>query len=129
MSEVAQLEKQLEDAKELARRRQAALRLAENRDFRELILDDYLVKEAARCIQASGDPLLDDKVRRDMIEMAKATGFLKRFLSMITTMGGTAEADIVPLEEAIVEARQYENQPLDGGDLENESQTRGGVLA
>lgn len=129
MSELLQLEKQLEDAKILAARREAALRLAENRDFRDLILDDYLVKEAARCIQASGDPLLDKQVREDMVEMGKATGYLKRFLHAITTMGGTAQDDIVPLEEAIAEARLEEDQnALDGGDLENETRERGGEL-
>ena len=127
MSEVAQLEKQLEDAKELSRRREMALRLAENRDFRELILDEYLVREAARCIQAAGDDKLTPQVRLDMVDMGKATGYLKRFLHAITTMGGTAENDIVPLEEAIAEARLEEDRnAIDGGDLTDE---RGGELA
>lgn len=129
MSELLQLEKQLEDAKTLALRREAALRLAENRDFRDLILDDYLVKEAARCIQASGDPLLDTKIREDMVEMAKATGYLKRFMLAITTMGGTAENDIPAIEEAIAEARLEEDQnAIDGGDLTDSRET-GGVLS
>lgn len=127
MSEVAQLEKQLEDAKELSRRREMALRLAENRDFRELILDEYLVREAARCIQAAGDDKLTPQVRLDMVDMGKATGYLKRFLHAITTMGGTAENDIVPLEEAIADARLEEDRnAIDGGDLTDE---RGGELA
>lgn len=127
MSEVAQLEKQLEDAKELSRRREMALRLAENRDFRELILDEYLIKEAARCIQAAGDDKLTPQIRADMVDMGKATGYLKRFLHAITTMGGTAENDIVPLEEAIAEARLEEDRnAVDGGDL---TVDRGGELA
>ena len=127
MSEVAQLEKQLEDAKELSRRREMALRLAENRDFRELILDEYLIKEAARCIQAAGDDKLTPQIRVDMVDMGKATGYLKRFLHAITTMGGTAENDIVPLEEAIAEARLEEDRnAVDGGDL---TVDRGGELA
>lgn len=129
MSDLLQLEHQLEDAKILAARRLAALRLAENRDFRDLILEDYLVKEAARCIQAAGDDKLTPQQRADLVEMGKATGYLKRFLHAITTMGGTAENDIPALEEAIAEARlEEDNLAANPVDLESDSQIRGGVL-
>ncbi len=121
MSDVSQLEQQLKDAKYLVERRDMALKLSGNREFRKLILDDYLVTEAARLIGGSGDPNLKPDQRADMVEMAKATGHLKRFLSVIVTMGNTAANDLPNIEEHLSEARTEDETGrtvvLDGGDL------------
>lgn len=126
MNTVAQLEQQLQDAKYLVERRDMALKLSGNREFRKLILDDYLVTEAARLIGGSGDPNLTVQQRADMVEMAKATGHFKRFLSVIVTMGNTAANELPHIEEALGEERAEDaSAPIDGGDLVAE--TDGGL--
>lgn len=105
MSQVTQLEHQLVAAKELVRRRNMALRLANIPEFKELILDDFMVKEAARYVHSSADPALKPDERADALNMAQASGHLKRFLSVTVQMGAHAERELTSLEEAIDEAR------------------------
>lgn len=112
MSEVsvAALEKQLEDSKVLIERRQTALRLADNPDFRKLILDEFCVKEAARYVHTSADPAIGDRERADALAMAQASGHLKRFLSVVVQMGAHAERTRVDLEAEIEIARAEDGE-------------------
>lgn len=105
MSELQALEQQLKDSKELVARRDLALRLSQNRDFQKLILEDFIVTEAARLVAQSADPALDPLQRADALSMAQAAGHLKRYLSMMVRMGNNAEDDIRQIEEAIAETR------------------------
>lgn len=109
MSEVAQFEQQLSDAKFLVERRDMALKLSGNREFKKLILQEYLVDEAARLIGGSGDPNLNRIQQEDMVQMAKACGHLKRYLSVIVTMGNTAANDIPEIEAELVNVRAEED--------------------
>ena len=109
MSEVTALENQLANVKELIERRRQALRLADNADFRKLILDGFCKEEAARYVQASCDPALQANERADALAMAQASGHLRRFLSVIVQMGNAAEGQIRDLEDAIDEARAEED--------------------
>lgn len=109
MSTVAQLEQQREIAKELIERSDAALRLAENRDFRRLFLNEYFVTEAARLVQMSGDPTLTKQQQDDALEMAKATGHAKRYLSIIVQQAIVSEREMDELEENLVAARAEED--------------------
>lgn len=102
---VTQLEAQLRDAKELARRRDLAIKLSKNKEFRELILDDYIVAEASRLAAAAGDPNLTEVQQRSMYSMALAPGHLKRYLQVITQMGDTGADSIPEIEEALEDAR------------------------
>jgi hypothetical protein len=102
---IAGLEQQLSSAKALVKRRDAALKLYENRDFKALIVDGFMCDEAARYVQASGDPALGESERADALAMAQASGHLKRFLSVVVVMGNTAARDVKGLEEAIDEER------------------------
>lgn len=108
MSEVKELEKQLDDIQGLKRRGEQATRLASNKDFRALILDGFCRDDAARLVQASADPFLDAAQRADSLGMAQASGHLKRFLSMQIVMGNSAERSIPEVEEALAEARADE---------------------
>lgn len=109
MSEVADLEHQLEQYKALKQRREMAERLARNRDFRVLILEGFCRDDAARFVQESADPLLNDEQRADCLGMAQASGHLKRYLSMQIQMGINAERCIPDLEAAIAEDRIQED--------------------
>jgi hypothetical protein len=109
MSEVNQLEDQLAQVKELVARRDKAIRLSKNKDFEDLILDQFCLKECARYVQVSADPNLDDRQRDDALRMAQAAGHLKRFLSVVVQMGNAASGDIVEIEQALTDARMDED--------------------
>jgi hypothetical protein len=106
MSEVLALEKQLQTAKQLAARREMALKLSDNREFKQLILKDFCVEECARYAQASADPALTAEQRTDALALAQAAGHLRRFLSVVVQMGVTAKNEIPQIEVAIEELRQ-----------------------
>jgi len=112
--EIDALEDQLKDAKTLVKRRDAAVRLASNRDFKSLILDEFCVQECARYAQNSANPALNASDRADSLAIAQAAGHLRRYLSVVVQMGAVAEKEIGQIEEAIDEARSEEG--LDDGD-------------
>lgn len=101
MSQLKNLEKQLEDCKELVTKRDQALKLYKNSDFKKLILDEFCVAECARYAQASADPNLNSDQRADSLAIAQAAGHLRRFLSVVVAMGNQAEASVDELREAI----------------------------
>jgi hypothetical protein len=108
MSAVHALEEQLSSAKEFIARREMALRLARNPDFKKLILEEFCIHECARYAQASADPSLDATARADSLSLAQAPGHLRRWLQVINQMGQVAERDIEDLETSIEAARQEE---------------------
>lgn len=110
MSNLSQLENQLVQAKELISRRNMAIKLASNPEFKELIIEGFMLKEAARYVQSSSDPALKAEERADALAMAQASGHLKRYLSVTVQMGAFAERDLANLEEAIDEARSEDQQ-------------------
>lgn len=110
MSDVIRLEKQLEAGKKEIEKRAIALRLYENADFKKLIVDGFMTEECARYAQLSADPVLQPNERADALGLAQAAGHLKRFLSVVVTMGNAAEGRQIELENAIEEARQEEGE-------------------
>lgn len=96
------------DAKELIARRDMAVKLSNNREFRKLILEDYMVVESARLVAQSADPVLDDKQQKDALSMAQGAGHLKRYLSMMVVMGNTAEGQLADAEVYLDELRREE---------------------
>lgn len=114
MITVQQLEAQLADAKKLIERREMAQRLFTNRDFKRLIVDEFMGTECARYAQESGDPALDANGRADALALAQAAGHLKRFLSVVIQMSSAAERNIADIEQVLEEVRAEEAQ---GDDL------------
>ncbi len=110
MSEVFALEKQLEDSKEAVARRELALKLYKNPEFKKLVLDEFCTTECARYAQLSADPSLGDRERADALALAQAAGHLRRFLSIVVTMGNQADRLIPDLEAEIEAARQEEGE-------------------
>jgi hypothetical protein len=112
MSEVEQrisaLERQLKQGEDQMELRAAAQRLYKNRDFRKLIVECFMRDEAARYVQASCDPALDERSRADALAIAQASGHLKRFLSVVITMGNHAEDQVQALNFELDEARGVE---------------------
>ena len=91
---IESLEKNIAGYKDQVERQKMALRLANNRDFKKLILDEFCVQECARYAQASGDPMLNAEQRADSLGMAQAAGHLRRWLSVLNQMGNTALGQI-----------------------------------
>lgn len=110
MSEVFALEKQREDAKNDLERREIALRLYNQPDFKKLIIDEFCTTECARYAQLSADPALDDRARADSLGLAQAAGHLRRYLSMLISKGNMAERLMPDLDDAIEAARQEEGE-------------------
>ena len=107
---ITSLENQLSGTKDLVARRDAALRLHDNRDFKLLMVDGFMRDEAARYVQASGDPALSAEDRADSLALAQASGHVKRFLSVVVVMGNQAARDVGALQEALDEERANEGQ-------------------
>jgi hypothetical protein len=112
VSEITGLEKQLEEAKYFLDRRNLAMRLAKNPDFRKLILDGFCLHDAARYAQESADPAISAEARADALNLAQASGHLKRFLSITIQMGAHAERTMPELEDTLADARAEEMEPV-----------------
>ena len=110
MSNVTHLENQKTQAKELIARREAAIRLHSNPDFKKLIVDGFMLEEAARYVQLSQDPSLEPHQQTDALRLAQASGHLKRFLQVTIQLGNTAEGEMGDLDEMIEEARIQEDE-------------------
>lgn len=110
MSEVIALENQLEDSKVYIARRDLAVKLYKNPEFKKLIIDEFCGSECARYVQSSADPALSDRERADALAIAQAAGHLRRYLSVIVTMGNQAENMLDRLQAEIEVARQEENE-------------------
>lgn len=102
---IEQLELQLESSKEQVELRNAAQRLWENRDFKKVILEGFMLHECARYAQQAGNPAMSREDRDDALQLALAAGHLKRFLSVTIQMGNNAESQIKAIEDALDEDR------------------------
>jgi hypothetical protein len=126
---ISGLEKQRQDAVSQIKMRDKALKLAKNPEFRELILEEYMVQEAARLVSLSADPMFDEKHRADALNMAQAAGHLKRYLDIMVKMGDNAEGTMEDLDTQIEEVRREnaaETSEIDGDATDGE-EARGGL--
>lgn len=103
--DILALEQGIKDSEHLLDRRQMAIKLYDNREFRKLFVEGYFTEEAARLVQLSADPALDTQQRADALNMAQATGHMKRYLSMMVQMGAHAERELPQLREALEQLR------------------------
>jgi len=108
MSDILSLEQGIKDAEELVVRRDMAMKLALNHEFRKLFMEDYFEKEAARLVQLSADPSLSADQRADALAMAQATGHTKRYLSMMIRMGSHVEDELPEMRSTLEEMRAAE---------------------
>lgn len=106
MSEVEQLNEQREGLMGLIERGEAARRLAANPDFKKLVLEGFCRDDAAAYVQLSQDPALPKENREDALNIAQASGHLKRFMSVTIQKAQQAKQTIDAVDQALVEARQ-----------------------
>lgn len=108
-SQVQDLENQLREAEEIIKLRDRAKRLVNNKDFKEIIENQFCLTECARLAQASADPNLSTQDRELALSMAQAAGHLRRFLQAIFHKAAQAEKDLEELR-ANIEAARYEEE-------------------
>ena len=108
MSEVSQIEAHIKEMKRGVAKRDQALKLSRNKDFKELILDGFCNDDAARYVQQSGDPNLTSAQREDALSIALASGHFKRYLSVIVQIGNNCESQMERAEGELESARGEE---------------------
>jgi len=107
MSEVENIELSIEDARKLVARKDAALKLATNREFKQLILNDYYVDEAVRLTSCLGQPQMKN-FEAEIVGDLKAIASLRQYFQTIITMGRNAESELVEAQELLEETRAAE---------------------
>lgn len=105
MNEIAALEHQLAECQKAVERRDKIRKLCKNKEFKELILEYFMVQECARFVQISADPTLKAENRADALALAQSAGHFKRWLTVQEQMGEHAESQLENLRGAIDEAR------------------------
>lgn len=85
------LEKQQKKNKKAMQLGDAARRLMNNRDFKAVVLQEFCVDECARYVHASADPALEERYQQDALNMAQASGHLRRFLEVTLQKAQAAE--------------------------------------
>lgn len=109
MSQIQEVELSIEQAKKVIAAGDKALKLADNKLFKELVLDGYFVDEAARLAHLSADLSLTVEQRADVFDMIKAIGFTKAYLSMLVRRGEMAKRDLAEHQETLAELHQEED--------------------
>jgi hypothetical protein len=108
VSQVNQLEQQREANKIAIERRDIAIKLYSNREFKKLIVDGFLRDDCAQYAQLSQDPALGEREQLDALRLSQAAGHLRRFLSVTIAMGNRAENQNAEIEQALDEVRLEE---------------------
>lgn len=106
-NEIEQIELSIEEAQKLVGRAATARRLADNPDFKSLILEGYFVTEAARLTTIVSHPNMaphKDAIWNDIM----GVGSLRRFLSTCITMGDVAQKEISDAHDALDDIRAEE---------------------
>lgn len=110
MTDLEALQKQRADAEVFIARRDAAYRLANNPDFKKLVLQEFCTDECARHAQLSADPGLNAVQRADSLAIAQSAGHFRRWMQVVGQMGNQAQDQLENIDQAIDELR------AEGGD-------------
>lgn len=108
MSQIQEVELSIEQAQALINRGEKALKLAENKDFKELVLDGYLVNEASRLARLSADFTLDPQVRSEVMLMVQAIGCFHTYMRTIVQQGEMAKRDLAAHQQTLSELHEEE---------------------
>lgn len=98
---------------ELLGKAKAAARLAENPDFREIVMGSYFEQEPMRLAGLMATGRLSDKQFDGCVSELKAIGSLRTFLQDFIQKGNIASNELADLEEAWEEAVK-ENSTING---------------
>ena len=103
MSDIQALQNEIEGAKAVVQRRDLALKLSENREFRVLFTEEYFGSEIARLMVMSVDSNVDAETRADCVKMAEAAARTKQYLSMVIQAGAHYERTLPEMEATLQE--------------------------
>jgi hypothetical protein len=104
MSDIEEVEISIQHAKKLVERKNMVEKLSSNREFRKLILEGYLVDEAARLVGLSADPL-QKAYRDDIILSLQGISSFRQFMQTTVRMGQVAENELFEHVEMLDELR------------------------
>lgn len=111
-NDIETVELSIQEARKYVARRDAAIRLADNRDFKNLILDGYFKEEAARLTGLLGErpapgetlPFTREMIMADL----EAIAALQRYMRLIVQQGDIMEKEIDVNTEALSVMRSEE---------------------
>lgn len=106
MSQVQALEHQLRSNQQLQEFAEKVRQLIQTPLYREVIIDHFSTRECARYVQESKDPSLTPAQQEDALNIAQASGHLKRWIAVTLQMADIAARDIPEIQEQLEYARQ-----------------------
>jgi hypothetical protein len=99
--QIQQIEQSIKDSSKNVEVADALARLYANRDFKKVILEGYLEKEAIRLVHAKADAALQSaESQKQLMNQIDAIGILKGYFHTIGFLGEQARKTISYAEEA-----------------------------
>lgn len=105
-SEIQEIEVNIESLEEHVKRRDVLKRLTANKDFEQIVHEEYFKDEASRMLLLRDDPNLPADKKAFLEADMYGPGAFKRYLSTIMTLGNIAEQQIAELKETMDEINQ-----------------------
>lgn len=102
-SEIEKIEISIEEAKRHIQLRDDALRLADNKDFRNIVLEGYFKNEAARLTGLIGDP--EFKEQEAILADLGAIASFQRYMRRLVRTGEMMEKEVFDHEQALEDIR------------------------
>lgn len=104
------IEMSMEDAKAMVKRAEALDRLHANKDFKDVILDEFFVNEASRCVLAKGDPeMQESKHQAGLDVIIQSIGGLKNYFGKLYALANIAENSLAADQETRQELLEEES--------------------
>jgi hypothetical protein len=99
MSDLEQVDIQINVAEEIINLRDNYYKLSENKYFKEIIINDYFKEEAARLVMAKSNSNLDEVQQRSIDNMILGVGGLSNYFDMIVRRGNEMELSMQDYEQ------------------------------
>jgi len=100
-SESETIELTIEQAKNLIKRGESLKKLYNNKDFKNVILEDYFKDNAIRLVHLRSDPNCQtDEIQGNILREMDGVGSLKKYFNVILALASRAEQDLAAAEEA-----------------------------
>lgn len=84
-------------------------RLCKNQDFRDLVLQFWMVDETARYAQLSQDPNMSPEIQKDCVQMAAASGHFKRWVEVIRQQCVVAKNSVAEMDAELDRLRNEDD--------------------
>tara|TARA_R110002167_G_scaffold68570_1_gene193606 strand:+ start:86 stop:427 length:342 start_codon:yes stop_codon:yes gene_type:complete len=100
-SESETIELTIEQARNLIKRGESLKKLYSNKDFKNVILEDYFKENAIRLVHLRSDPnCQNDEIQGNILREMDGVGSLKKHFNVILALASRAEQDLAAAEEA-----------------------------